>query len=131
MAHTAAIERRSREGRTFYVMIDAAEFREGCGRLLAEVQRVKSEGDYAAARRLFDLYGTHFDPALRDEIVRRVSVLNLPSYTAFVQPRLEAITGRDGSIADVRIHYPRDLERQMLEYSGRRAPGATSPRATA
>jgi dipeptidyl-peptidase-3 len=95
------------------------------------VQRVKSEGDYAAARTLFDLYGTHFDPALRDEIVRRVSVLNPPSYTAFVQPRLEPITGPDGSIADVRIHYPRDLEQQMLDYSGKCAPGTISPRATA
>ena len=53
-------------------MTDATAFRDGVGRLLAEVQRIKSEGDYAAARALFETYGVHFDPALRDEIVARV-----------------------------------------------------------
>ena len=96
------------------------EFRAGVGRLLAEVQRVKSEGDYIAARTLVETYGTHFDPALRDEVVARVSALNLPSYTAFVQPRLQAITQADCTIVDGRITYPCDLEQQMLEYSGRR-----------
>jgi dipeptidyl-peptidase-3 len=86
------------------------------------VQRIKSEGDYAAARDLFEAYGIHFDPALRDEIVARVDRLNLPSYTGFVQPRLEPITDTAGRIADVRITYPQDLERQMLEYSGKLVP---------
>ena len=64
-----------RDGKTYYVMTDAAAFREGAGRLLAEVQRIKSEGDYDAARTLFDRYGIHFDPALRDEVVARVDAL--------------------------------------------------------
>ena len=106
-------------------MVDAAAFHEGVGRLLAEVQRIKSEGDYAAARDLFERFGVHFDPALRDEIVARVDQLNLPSYTGFVQPRLQAIVAADGAIADVRISYPQDLEQQMLEFSGKRpAPEA-------
>ena len=116
-ANTSAIDVRRREGKTYYVMTDAGAFREGVGRLLAEVQRIKSEGDYAAARQLFDEYGVHFDPALRDEVVARVDRLKLPSYTGFVMPRLEARYGQDGSIEDVEISYPCDLETQMLEYS--------------
>jgi len=119
MAHTAAIDTRVRDGKTYYVMVDVEAFREGCGRLLAEVQRIKSEGDYAAAKELFEAFGTHFSPELRDEIVRRVDKLNLPSYTGFVQPRLEAETDGHGRITDVRISYPLSLERQMLEYSGK------------
>jgi dipeptidyl-peptidase-3 len=114
--HTKAIEVRTRGGKTYYVMTDAAAFRDGVGRLLADVQRIKSEGDYEAARALFDAYGIHFDPALRDEVVARVDALHLPSYTAIVMPRLTP-TYRDGEIVDVEISYPCDLETQMLEFS--------------
>ncbi len=117
MANTQAIEKRARDGKTFYVMVDASAFRAGVGRLLAEVQRIKSEGDRAAAKQLFDTYGIHFDAALRDEVVRRVDALRLPSYTGIVQPRLEAVTGADGTITDVKISYPQDLSAQMLEYA--------------
>jgi dipeptidyl-peptidase-3 len=92
--------------------------------LLAEIQRVKSEGDYEGARKLFEAYGVHFDPDLRDEIVSRVDELKLPSYTGFVQPRLEAVQDANGKISDVRISYPQSLEQQMLEYSGKLAPAA-------
>jgi dipeptidyl-peptidase-3 len=119
IAKTAAIDVRTREGRTYYVVADVEAFRTGVATLLADVQRIKSEGDYDAARALFEAYGVHFDPALRDEIVARVDRLNLPSYTGFVQPRLEPVTDAAGRITDVRISYPMDLERQMLEYSGK------------
>jgi dipeptidyl-peptidase III len=66
-------------------------FREGVGRLLAEVQRIKAEGDYAAAKALVETYGVRFDPALRDEVVARVERLNMPSYTGFVQPKLTPV----------------------------------------
>src|SRR3954454_13335786 len=117
MANTSAIEERRRDGKTFYVMTDAAAFRDGVGRLLAEVQRIKAEGDYDAAFALFDAYGVHFDAALRDEIVARVDHLQLPSYTGFVMPRLEATRNDAGAIEDVSISYPLDLTTQMLEYS--------------
>jgi dipeptidyl-peptidase-3 len=117
IAHTSAIEVRTRGGKTYFVTVDAVAFREGVGRLLAEVQRIKAEGDYGAARTLVETYGVHFDPALRDEVVERVDALNLPSYTAFVMPRLEARYGTDGEIVDVEVSYPCDLETQMLEYS--------------
>ena len=92
-------------------------FRDGVGRLLAEIQRIKGEGDYDAALALADGYGVHFDPALRDEIVARVDRLALPSYTGFVMPKLEALTDDAGEIVDVTIAYPLDLTTQMLEYS--------------
>jgi dipeptidyl-peptidase III len=117
MANTTAIQTRIRDGKTYYVMVDAKAFREGAGRLLAEVQRIKATGDYQAAKALLDTHGIHFDVALRDEIVARVDTLNLPSYTGFVQPRLEAVRDAAGAICDVRIAYPRDLTAQMLEYS--------------
>ncbi len=117
MAHTKSIEIRKRAGKTFYVVVDVDAFHAGVGRMLAEVQRIKSTGDYAAAVALFDAYGIHFDAALRDEVVSRVDTLNLPSYTGFVQPKLTPVTDDSGAIVDVEISYPCDLETQMLEYS--------------
>ena len=120
MDNTEAIEVRERDGKTFYVMVDAEAFRQGVGVLLGEVQRIKSTGDYEGAREIFESYGIHFDPALRDQVVARVDALNLPSYSGFVQPHLEAIRDADGNITDVEISYPLDLAAQMLGYTGRR-----------
>ncbi len=117
MASTKAIDVRQRDGKTFYVMTDAQAFREGVGRLLAEVQRIKAVGDYAAAKALFETYGVHFDPNLRDEVVARVDRLELPSYSGFVMPKLTAVTSADGVITDVTITYPQDFTAQMLEFS--------------
>ena len=122
MDNTDAIEVRRRDDKTYYVMTDRGSFRQGVGRLLAAVQRMKSEGDYEAAKELFETYGVRFDPALRDEVVGRVDELGLPSYSGFVQPKLEAVTSPDGTITDVTISYPQDLTAQMLEYSGKALP---------
>jgi len=118
-AHTDAIQVRRRDGKTYYVMVDVKAFHDGVGRLLGEVQRIKSTGDYAAAKALFETYGIHFDPALRDEIVTRVDHLLLPSYTGFVQPELTPVRTDDGEIVDVKISYPLSLEKQMLGWSAR------------
>jgi dipeptidyl-peptidase-3 len=118
MANTGAIEARTRDNKSYLVMVDPKAFRDGVGRLLAEVQRIKSEGDYAAAKALFESHGIHFDPKLRDEIVKRVEALNLPSYTGFVMPKLTAVTDASGKITDVTVSYPMDLTKQMLEYAG-------------
>jgi len=114
------IEARRRDGKIYYAVTDVRAFQAGAGRLLREVQRIKSEGDYEAAKALFERYGVHFDPALRDEVVARVDRLHMPSYTGFVQPRLDAVRDGQGHISDVKITYPLDLAAQMLEYSGRR-----------
>jgi dipeptidyl-peptidase-3 len=118
MANTKAIESRTRDGKSYRVMVDPKAFRDGVGRLLAEVQRIKSEGDYAAAKTLFETHGVRFDPKLRDEIVKRVDDLKLPSYTGFVMPKLTAVTDASGAITDVTVSYPLDLTKQMLEFSG-------------
>ncbi|MGB2716853.1 MAG: hypothetical protein WBC51_21910 [Vicinamibacterales bacterium] len=120
MSNSKAIDVRERDGKTYYVMVDAKAFTEGVGRLLAEIQRIKAEGDYEAAKKLFETYGVHFDARLRDEVVSRVDKLNMPSYTGFVQPKLEMVKAADGSTSDVKISYPLDLTAQMLEYSGRK-----------
>jgi len=117
LANTKAIDVRTRDNKTYYVVTDAAAYREGVGRLLAEVQRIKAEGDYPAAKALFETHGVHFDPKLRDEVVARVDKLGLPSYTGFVMPRLEAVKDASGAVTDVKISYPQDLTTQMLEYS--------------
>jgi dipeptidyl-peptidase-3 len=118
IANTTAIDVCRREEKTYYVVMSIEAFRAGVARLLAEVQRIKSEGDYAAARTLFERYGVHFDELLRDEIVARVDALALPSYTAFVMPRLQARHDIQGQVVAVDISYPCDLETQMLEYAG-------------
>ena len=119
IANTAAIEKRMRDGKSFYVMIDWMAFHEGVARLLDEVQRIKSEGDYEAARDLFETHGIHFEPELRDEVIARIEAVGLPSYSGFVQPRLEPVRDSEGGIIDVEISYPQDLTSQMLEYSGK------------
>jgi dipeptidyl-peptidase-3 len=119
MAHTKAIETKERDGKTYYVVADAQAWKEGSGRLLAEVMRIKAEGDMAAGRALVEGYGVKFDPKLRDQVVARVSKLGIPSYTGFVQPELRAVRGAGGEVTDVKIEYPCDLAKQMLGWSGR------------
>jgi dipeptidyl-peptidase-3 len=130
MANTSAIEVRQRDGKTYWSAKDPAAWRAGARQLLREVQRIKSEGDYAAGKRLVDDYGVKFEPALRDEVVARFQAQNLPAWSGFVQPRLRAHHdgknegdggdgGDGGAITDVTIEYPCDLEQQMLEWSGR------------
>jgi len=116
LANTRALDVRTRFEKTYFVVIDSDAFRDGVAKLLAEVQRIKSEGDYAKAKEFFETYGVHFDPEMRDEVVARVDHLNLPSYTGFVMPKLEPVMD-GGKITDVKISYPCNLSIQMLEYS--------------
>ena len=120
LANTRAISVRIRDAKTYYVVDSVARFREGVAEMLREVQRIKSEGDYEAARVLFETYGVHFDPEMRDEIVRRVELLKLPSYTGFVMPTLTPVYDANGGIADVQISYLCDFATQMLSYSAYR-----------
>lgn len=126
MANTRAIEVKHRDGNTYYVVVDAGEWNRGAGKLLRQVQKIKSEGDYEGAKELFEKYGTHFDPKLRDEVVARYEKSNRPAYTGFVMPKLTLVRGPNEEVVDVKISYPLDLETQMLEWSGRRAVGARS-----
>jgi len=131
LAHTRALERRVRDNKTYYSVVDPVAFRDGVKQLLAEIQRIKSEGDYEAAGTFLERYGIHFDPSLRDEIVARTDALNLPAYSALVQPRLEPVRDESGTIVNVNISYPCDLATQMLEYSEHHRPRPEPRRAAA
>jgi dipeptidyl-peptidase-3 len=117
LANTRALSVRIRDAKTYYVVESVTRFRQGVAEMLRDVQRIKSEGDYEAARVLFETYGVHFDAGLRDEIVRRVDELKLPSYTGFVMPTLTPVYDANGGIADVQISYLCDFAKQMLGYS--------------
>lgn len=117
LGNTRSIDVRRRDEKTYFVVVDTDAFRQGVARLLGDVQRIKSDGDYAAARELFETYGVHFDPDMRDEVVARVEHLKMSSYTGFVMPKLEPVTDATGKITDVTISYPCDLTSQMLEFS--------------
>jgi dipeptidyl-peptidase-3 len=118
-ANSKAIEARERDGKHYLVVANAKAFREAVGRLLTLVQHIKSTGDYAAAKELFDTYGIKFDPALRDEVLARYAKLDIASYNGFVMPRLTAVKDSTGEVTDVQVSYPQSLEQQMLEWSGR------------
>jgi dipeptidyl-peptidase-3 len=107
----------TRNGKTYLELRDFAKMRQGVGLLLAELMRIKAEGDYDAIKALIDKYGVHFDPALRDQVMARYAKLNIPTYWAGVNPDLTAAFDRAGKITNVEISYPRDFVKQQLSYS--------------
>jgi dipeptidyl-peptidase-3 len=114
------IEKRSRDGKTYYVINDYAKLRGLFGELLCEVQRIKSTGDYAAGRELVERYAVKVDRGLHAEVLERYAALNIPPYSGFIGPRLVPVEDA-GAIVDVRIEYPDDFGAQMLEYAERYA----------
>ena len=84
--------------------------------LLAELMRIKAEGDYNAIKALVDRYGVHFDPKLRDQVVARYAKLGLPIYWAGINPQLTPQFA-GGNVTKVTMTYPRDYMRQQLSYS--------------
>jgi dipeptidyl-peptidase-3 len=115
--HHAGVTVEKRNNKTYYRIVDFDSARAGVGRLLAEVMRIKAEGDLEAAKRLVETYAIPVDVTLRDEVQERVKHLNLPAYTAFVMPKLEPVSDPQAKIVDVRVTYPMDFARQMLEFS--------------
>ncbi len=117
MDKTGAIAMEKRDGKTYAWVKDYAAFHKGAGMLLAELMRIKAEGDYGAIKKLIDAYGTHFDPALRDEVMGRYKKLNLPTYFAGINADLTAQFDAKGNASRVTISYPRDFVKQQLSYS--------------
>ena len=117
MDKTGAIVMEERAGKTYVYVKDYKKMREGVGMLLAELMRIKAEGDYNAIKALMDQYGVHFDPKLRDQVVARYKALNLPTYTVGINPDLTATFDPKGEVTKVTISYPRDYVKQQLEYS--------------
>jgi len=107
---TGAIAYVDRNGKTYVRVTDYQKMRQGVGQLLAELMRIKAEGDYDAIKKLVDAYGVHFDPALRDQVVSRYKALKMPTYWAGINAELSMAGGT------VRVSYPRDPVRQYLSY---------------
>jgi dipeptidyl-peptidase III len=112
-----AIEQLNRDGKIYIRVQDYQKMHQGVGMLLAELMRIKAEGDYAAIKTLIDKYGVHFDPALRDQVVSRYAKLGLPTYFAGINSVLSAQFGPDGKIQAVHMRYPRSVEEQYLAYA--------------
>lgn len=116
------IEFVKRDGKTYLRINDYVKLRELFGQLLAEVQRIKSEGDYAAGKKLVEDYGVKFDSALHTEVIARYSKLNIAPYKGFVNPVYTAVTDAKGNITDVKIDYTEGYVDQMLRYSKHYSP---------
>ena len=111
------IELVKRDGKTFVKINDYEKLRALFGELLAEVQRIKSEGDYEAGRQLVEQYAVQVDQELHREILDRYAALNLAPYKGFINPVYTAITDAEGNITDVTISYDESYDAQMLRYS--------------
>ena len=117
MDKTGAIAREERNGKTYMVVKDYEKMKQGVGMLLAELMRIKGEGDYAAIKALVNRYPVHFDTALRDQVALRYKQLALPVYWAGINPDLTAQFGANGEVTSVAISYPRNFARQQLEFA--------------
>ena len=111
------VELVKKDGKTYVVINDYEKVRDLFGRLLAEIQRIKSTGDYAGAHDLVEAYAVKVDPALHAEVLERYKKLNLAPYKGFVNPKYEAVTDADGTITDVTVTYDEGYAEQMLRYS--------------
>lgn len=111
------VELKKREGKTFVVINDYQQLRALFGKLLAEVQRIKSEGDYDAGRSLVENYGVKIDPVLHHEIRERYVRLHLSPYKGFVNPVMREVKDDSGHVTDITLDYTEGYAEQMLRYS--------------
>ena len=112
-----AVQLVRKDNKTYLDIRDYQKLRTLFASLLAEVQRIKSEGDLEEARHLVETYGVKVDPVLHEEILNRYSALNLAPYKGFLNPRLYLVCSPDGEICDVRADYSESYEQQMMRYS--------------
>ena len=111
------IEMVKRDGKTYFDIKDYDKLRQLFGELLREIQRIKSQGDYEAGKNLVETYGVKVDQELHKEVLARAEKLNMPPYGGFINPRLVPVTDDQGNITDVKVEYPDDFTKQMLEYA--------------
>ena len=109
------IELKKKEGKT-YVVVNDAKLRELFGKLLAEVQRIKSEGDFAAGKQLVEDYAVKVDPELHAEVLKRYAALNLAPYKGFVNPVMKLVKNEKGEVTDVTLDYTEGYTQQMMRY---------------
>jgi len=109
------IEKKVKNGKTYFVVNDFEALRTLFGKLLAEIQRIKSEGDYQAGKELIQKYAMDIDPELHKEVRDRYAALGLKPYGGFVNPEIVPVE-KDGVIVDYKVEYPDDYLGQMLQY---------------
>jgi dipeptidyl-peptidase-3 len=112
-----AAELKQRDGKTFVVVNDYAQLRSLFGKLLAEIQRIRSEGDFDAAKQLVERYAIKVDPTVHTEVLARYRKLNIAPYKGFVNPVYQPVTDAEGNITDVQLDYTEGYAAQMLRYS--------------
>lgn len=112
-----AVELKKIDGKTYLIVNDYQKLRQAFAHLLAEVQRIKSEGDFLAARELIEAYGVKVDAELHNEILERYKTLNIAPYKGFLNPWLKIIYADNGEVKDVVADYTETYEQQMLRYS--------------
>jgi len=111
------IEIVKKDGKSYIEIHDYDKLNELFGELLKEVQRVKSQGDFAGAKALIEGYGVQVDQALHKEVLDRVKELNLPAYWGFINPEYEVVENEDGEVTDIKVNYPKDFVNQMMMYA--------------
>ena len=112
-----AMHLEKKEGKTFLYIDDYVRLRQAFATLLAEIQRIKSEGDYAMARHLVETYAVGVDPDLHNEILERYQRLDLAPYKGFLNPRFSLVSSPTGEVTDVVADYTETYEEQMMRYS--------------
>ena len=112
-----AVRMVQRDGKTYVEIVDYDGLRQLFARLLAEVQRIKSEGDFEAARLLVERYAVQVDAALHQEVLERYRRLNLAPYKGFINPMMLPVYDQNGQMADVQLYYGESYAHQMLRYS--------------
>ena len=112
------IEKKVRDGKTYFVVNDFEALRNLFAELLAEIQRIKSEGDYEAGKALIEKYAINIDPELHKEVLDRYAALELKPYGGFVNPEIVPVE-KDGKIVDYKLVYPEDYLQQQLSYGER------------
>lgn len=110
------IEKKVKDGKTYFVINDYKKLKNLFGQLLREIQRIKSEGDYAAGKNLVENYGVKVDQEIHKEVLERYKKLNISPYAGFINPKLVPVMN-GSQIIDVKIEYPEDFTKQMLEYA--------------
>ena len=126
MGTTGAVKMVTSHGKAYVVVEDYPKMHQAAGKLLAELMRIKAEGDYNAIKLLVDKYGVHFDPKLRDQVVARYKTLDIPAYWAGLNPQLTATFAKDGSVKSVDIAYPRNAIVQYVLYGSMFDAGLTA-----
>ena len=111
------VELKKRDGKTFVVVNDYAKLRELFGTLLAEVQRIKSEGDFAAGKKMVEEYAVKVDQELHAEVLERYAKLNLAPYKGFVNPVMKEVKNDKGEVTDIVLDYTEGYIEQMQRYS--------------